>query len=474
MKRNTLWILVAVLVLILLALLAVAFLGQDEQEQTPTSTPTSTPTVPTTQTEPTAIQTAPPTTQPTTAPTTVPTTAPEEEDVLMPMGQLYITIGTDITETYQEATASAQWEGGSLEEQPITVRIRGYSSTWTKKKAYNIKFTEKVGLFQMDAGKKWCLISNAYDKTLLRNAIAMEYAETLGLSYVSSARFCKVYVNGTYIGVYLAMEPVSEGKDRVDIDLSVGDFLIERSRKREEDGVTYLTTNGGLRFEMNEPETPEPAALTAILEKLNGAEAAVQTLDHTVYEEFIDVESFVNFYLFHELFKDIDFAQYSTRYYMKDDVLYAGPPWDLDLSMGNVNANSQEWKYWNYHNQDESTDMSGDSTRAFWAQKDFYMWLWQDSWFRQQVVDRWAEVRGLTENLYAENELGISRLDAYAQVYQQDFETNYTEAGWPLGWAAGNLENKRPAKTWEGNLEILRDWLQRRAAWLDSVWLTEE
>jgi len=462
MRRNGLLIL-AVAMAIVLALLLVAVFTQKAPLETPPGTQGTT-TAPTT--------TATPTTEPTTAPPTTvpPTNAPEDAAALPAMGQIYITAPT-VTDTYADATARAVWENGEIEEQSITIRIRGYSSTWVNKKSYNIKFTQKVGLFDMDAGKKWCLISSAYDKTLLRNAVAMEYAQKLNLSYVSSARLCKVYLNGAYLGVYLAMEPVSEGKDRVDIDLSAGDFLIERSRLREEEGVTYLTTEFGLRFEMNEPETPEPVALAAILEKLNAAENAIRTQDHTVYEEYIDVKSFVDFYIFHELFKDIDFAQYSTRYYRKDGVLYAGPPWDLDLSMGNVSQKSAEWKYWNYNNQDESTDQSGDSTKGYWAQKDFYMWLWQDGWFRQQVMDRWAEIRGITENLYAENDLGISRLDAYIGAYQPDCESNFTEAGWPLSRPTGNLDDRYPADTWVGNVERLRDWLSRRAAWLDSQWI---
>ena len=470
MKRNGLLITVAVLAVLLAALLAVLILGKTE---TPSDVPNTTQSATNTTTLlPSTTASVPSTTVPP-ATTVPPTTALEDPDALAPMGEVYITTSGQVTETYSEAFARVSWEDGEIEEQPITIRIRGYSSTWVAKKAYNIKFSQKVELFGMDAGKKWCLISNAYDKTLLRNAIAMEYAQKLNLSYVSSSRFCKVYLNGTYLGIYLAMEPVSEGKGRVDIDLSAGDFLIERSRLREEEGVTYLTTKAGLRFELNEPETPEPAALTAILEQLMLVEDAVRTKDHTVYEEYIDVASFVDFYIFHELFKDIDFAQYSTRYYMKDGVFYAGPPWDLDLSMGNVSQRSAEWKYWNYNNQDESTDQSGDSARAYWAQKDFYMWLWQDGWFRQQVMDRWAELRGITENLYAENDLGISRLDAYIAAYQPECESNFTEAGWPLSRPTGNLDDRYPADTWVGNVERLRDWLMRRAAWLDSQWIID-
>ena len=460
MKKTVLIVIAVLLALILAALIFLAARGFGQEETQPTTVTTQ----PTTQT---------PTTEPTTLPTEPPT-EPPVEDTLMPMGVVNITSCGWVTDQYSDAQVSVQWETGEIEEQSAQVRIRGYSSTWTKKKAYNIKFTEKVDLFGMGEGKKWCLIANAYDKTLLRNSIGMEYAEALGLNYVSSTQLCKVYMDGVYLGVYTAMEPAEEGKNRISIDLDAGDFVLERSRLREEAGVTYFTTSGGLRFEMRDPETPDAAQLAAITELTNQAENAVRTLDHTVYEQYIDVESFVNFYIFHELIKDIDFAQYSTRYYMEDGILYAGPPWDLDLTMGNVSARSKEWKYWNYHNQDESTDRSGDSTRAYWAQKDFYMWLCLDPWFQEQVRQRWQEVRPITENLVNDNDLGQNRLDVYVELYGAELQTNYTEAGWPLSKAAGNLENQSPAKTYEGNVELLRQWLQKRMAWLDSQWLLAE
>ena len=475
-KRNALVPVILILALILVGLLVFLILRENREENSPT-VPTTETTVLTTQTTAPTTQTTAPTTVPTQPPTTVPpTTVPPETEPtkpegLMAMGTIHITTGGWVSQTYSDATVRAEAEFGSVEEQPAQIRIRGYSSTWTKKKAYNIKFTEKVDLFGMGEGKKWCLIANAYDKTLLRNSIGMEFAEKLRLNYVSSTQLCKVYMDGTYIGVYTAMEPADEGRNRVNIDLDAGDFLLERNKNRKEAGVYYIATNGGLRFELRDPETPDGVQYGAITELVNQAEAAIQTLDHKLYREYIDIPSFVDFYVFQELFKDIDFGQYSTRYYMQDGILYAGPPWDMDLTMGNVSKRSGEWKYWDYNNQSESTDQSGDSARGFWAKKDFYMWLCQDEWFMRVVRERWREIRPLAENLVKDTKLGQNRLDVYVQTYLEDMKTNYTEAKWPLGWPAGRLENQSPAKTYEGNVEILRDWLQRRMDWLDSQWL---
>jgi hypothetical protein len=125
----------------------------------------------------------------------------------------------------------------------------------------------------MEEGKKWSLLADPFDKSLLRPILAMEYAQALGIPFTSQVRLCRVWLNGKYRGVYTAVEPVDVKENRVEIDLDAGDFLFERNYNdiREEEGITYFKTNYGLRFELNEPEVP-----TA--EQLDGAWQNAMTL----------------------------------------------------------------------------------------------------------------------------------------------------------------------------------------------------
>ena len=187
------------------------------------------------------------------------------------------------------------------------------------------------------------------------------------------------------------------------------------------------------------------------------------------------MESFVNFYIFQELIKDVDFGHFSTRYYVKDGILYAGPPWDLDLSMGNLTKDHWEDTYKKYHNMPGYGDGSEDSTHGFWGnEKDFYRWLCKDEAFMKLVVKRWAEVKSMTDNLVRANELGLSRIDWYLENAGEILESNYTSegAGWPLHCKLVNLEYDEPAKDYVGNVEILRNWLIGRINWLDNAFLS--
>lgn len=424
-------------------------------------------------------------TQNSTQETTVPPTEPPTEPVteasaeLFCVGDIYISSEASLTGEYQQASVRIDFGEDSLQEQTVRIKHRGnLSQKYADKKSYNIKFEDKVSLLGMEEGKKWSLLADPFDKSLLRPILAFEYARAIGIDVASQARLCRVWLDGVYQGVYTALEPVDDGKRGIDIDLENGDFLLERNfnSNRYEEGVTYITTSYGMRFEINAPEIPTDAQLAQIKDTVNALEAVIQTKNLEQYSKVIDVESFVNFYIFQELVKDVDFGHFSTRYYVKDGVLYAGPPWDLDLSMGNLTRNHDEVTYKEYHNLSGYGDGSGDSTHGFWAnEKDFYRWLCQDEAFMELVARRWAQMKPMTDNLVQANELGLSRIDWYLENAGEILESNYTPegAGWPLSYKLVNLEYDEPAKDYIGNVEILRNWLIGRIAWLDSAFFSD-
>ena len=353
-------------------------------------------------------------------------------------------------------------------DEQAEIKLRGNSTREVEKKAYTIKFEDELSFLDMEAGKKWALVSDPFDKSLLRPVIGFTFAQQLGLDYVSQTRLCKVWLNDVYMGVYTVMEPVEAGKGRVEIDPDDGDFLLERNMDRQEDDVVYMESSGGLRFEFNEPEEPDAAQQEQCFDMLQAVENAIFSGDHEQYEQLIDIESFVNFYIFHEVIKDVDFGEYSTRYYFKDGVFYAGPPWDLDLTMGNVAKERDEFKYGSYNND-------GDSSCGMWASSsDYYYWLCRDPWFMEKVERRWSEVSKIAENLAEDNKHGTNLIDQYVGAYREELESNYTEAGyvgidcWTVDEPAHMLEWQQPADTYTGNVELLREWLIKRVEYLDK------
>ena len=90
-------------------------------------------------------------------------------------------------------------EGGVFEtirDDASTIKIRGNSTSSGHKKPFNIKFSEKTDVLGMGKNKKWSLLSNCYDKTLIRNLVVFDVAKELGVPYTPDYKVVDVYVDG--------------------------------------------------------------------------------------------------------------------------------------------------------------------------------------------------------------------------------------------------------------------------------------
>lgn len=393
---------------------------------------------------------------------------------LTPIAEIEITCDEAPGEEYIDAKviASLVEDDGekSILGSQAEIKLRGNSSKEAVKKAYNVKFEEELSFLGMDPGKKWCLVSDPFDKSLLRPALGFAYAKAIGIEGTPEACLAKVYLNEEYMGVYTVTEPVECGAGRVEIDPGNGDFLLERNYDRVEEDKAYIESYEGFRFEINEPEEPDEEALRQCGLLLQEAEEAIVSGEHGKYSKKIDVDSFVDFYIFNELIKDIDFGEYSTRYYFKDGIMYAGPPWDLDLTMGNVSVEKDEDKYAIYFTgtieEKPDTDDFYDSAEGKWAEYgDYYYWLCMDPWFMKKVSKRWSEIRDITENIVLDNQLGTNLIDRYMSAYNSELEEDFDMYRGQLHVS----EWQTPADTYKENVEMLRQWITYRIEYLDTI-----
>ena len=87
-----------------------------------------------------------------------------------------------------------------INDSESTVKVRGNSTSSGAKKPYNIKLSAKKDVLEMGRAKKWCLLANMYDKTMLRNKLSYDFAAEIGMDFVSSSEFVELYLNGEYRG----------------------------------------------------------------------------------------------------------------------------------------------------------------------------------------------------------------------------------------------------------------------------------
>jgi len=342
------------------------------------------------------------------------------------------------------------------------IKIPGNSTAGAPKKPYNIKLSSKRNVLGLGEARKWYLLANHYDKTLMRNKLSLDLAQVLGLSNSPLCRYVDVYLDGKLLGNYLLCESIGIGDDRVDLNIDNNEFLFEvEPFERYSNPSCFRTPVFNYILGYNDREKPTPEQEEFAIEFFRKAETAVKNKDWDEITRYFDVDSFVNYYLLKEFLKSVD-TESSVRYYIKGGKLYAGPVWDIDLSMGNCDTDF--YKVYN------NVGGSGDSTEGLYLTQvpsQCFSHLMKIDEFRVLLRERMEEMELYLENLYKKNELGESRIDVLLAQYGDSFLRNYEEANWRIDYKYSNLE-RDPDETFEKNVEYLRSWLEKRHEWLND------
>ena len=358
---------------------------------------------------------------------------------------------------YQGAKIFIKDTDGTMLSDDCSFKVRGNTTalSWITKKPYTFKFGKKKDVLGLGKGKKWALIANAFDPSMLRNYTVFSLAHEMGLSYTSNFKVVELWVDDSFRGCYMLFEPVQEGKDRVDIDIEGNDgkkdFLIEYEAQREEEDVTYFDVHG-LRFIASEPEEPTEEQLKYIRDTMYKIIYIIRTGDREAIEEVVDVESFAKFYLLNEYAKTFDFSMSSVFFYYKDGKLYAGPPWDYDLSLGSANPDFNE-----------RGKESVETENLFCNKKNIYRFLCKHLWFSDEVREVYLKYYKAFENVGAEGGL----LDIARSTYNDVLTRNSTEAGWSADKWWINIMG-RPRVTYDQNFNYLKNWCATRNTWLSN------
>lgn len=273
----------------------------------------------------------------------------------------------------------------------MSIKHRGNNSNGQKKKSYTVKLSERSKVLGMKKHKRWTLIANAADRTLLRNRVAYEIANRTELAWAPHTRFCELYLNGQYAGLYLIVEQIRVDKNRVNIteilpgsdpqETLTGGYLLECDRYDDE--LSFKTAVRELPINIKSPD--EDAITPAHIEYIQNYFKKIEQLLYQEetpdpeYRKYIDMASFADVWIILELTNCKDATIPGSVYYYKDKdgPLCAGPVWDFDLS---TFTGSRKFLLYDY----EVTDFGAKKERSLW-----YSRLFRDDEFRALVKERW-------------------------------------------------------------------------------------
>lgn len=376
---------------------------------------------------------------------------------------------SDITkDEYVSATCTLVGESAEDDILSATLEIRGRGNySWDlDKKPYAIKFTEKQRVLGMGSARRWVLIANYSDKTFMRNYLTLNLAEDMGMDYVSDCEYVNLVVNGEYNGLYLLTEKIEIHADRVDIDIEAGDVLMEIDLPERHNYEcdycidvfgTAFPRPGEVRIQEPKPEDYDEAFMAEVYETAkNVVKRVVPAINRgfSTVEEVIDVDSFVDWYILNEFVKNHDSALWTSCFcYIEDGKLHMGPAWDYDTCMGNQ-AIASCLKPEGFYISEEK--------RAFW----FYR-LMQNAEFKSRVEARWRELRDTTifEDMIASVNETFSYIGPSVKLDNER---------WPEGPYRNDLRGKLSTTSCVAEVLYVKDWLQKRLAWLDKNWYPEK
>lgn len=247
-------------------------------------------------------------------------------------------------------------------ENSVEFKGRGNTS-WTQyaKKGYQIKFSEKTSVLGMKPAKKWILLANASDDSMMRNMLAMDLSRQLEMAYTTEYQYVDLWIDGDYQGTYIVGEKAEIGSSRLPLKDELGVLMeLDSAFYMEEDYWFYdpMIEN---HFTVKESveEDDENRIRYAMASFQNGLDRLMLYLYQTPSDEvtletlslLIDVDSFAKYYLITEYALNRE-ANNSSFYWYKDgeaDVLHLGPVWDFDTCMGNEDLDENQY-YAHLHN----------------------------------------------------------------------------------------------------------------------------
>jgi uncharacterized repeat protein (TIGR02543 family) len=250
-------------------------------------------------------------------------------------------------------SAAGMMTYGETEGYYFSIKGRG-NSTWTAgyaKKPYNITlykddgYVNKKGFELIDGvkAKKWSLLANYSDVSMMRNKLGYDMAHAMGIGLESA--FVDLYADGEYLGTYLMTPKNDYESPKNGYMLEIDNYIDSEDYQFTLDGMgeyhsSWYGYQNRISVKDNESQTPN-AEIEAYMQKAWKAMLDTSSED---YLNYIDLDSWAKFYILHEFYKSFDVVCGSILMHRDGtadtDKLIAGPMWDLDNTMGRTNNNA--------------------------------------------------------------------------------------------------------------------------------------
>ena len=370
----------------------------------------------------------------------------------------------------------------------IGIAIHGASSAGYPQHPYSIETRTTLGLpnnvplLGMPAQNDWVMISNFNDLSLVRNTLAHKLFREMG-NYSPRNILCETFVDSAYQGIYVFCEKLKRDHNRVNIakltlqdntgDSVSGGYILQQniwdasnSFQSNYSPIDHPGLDVHYLYEYPAFDSITPAQKTYIASYIDSLETALYSSNFSDsaagYRKYLDTKSFIDYFLVNELSRNNDGFKKSVFFnknrYSKGGKFKAGPIWDFDWAWKDLygcsmffNSNGSGWAYLI---NDCATDNNSNG---------YYVRLLQDTTFCNELRCRYNYFRlSILSTPYINN-----YIDSMKTLVQQAQARHFQK--WPiLGMSGPAPEMNAVATTYDGVMDTLKSWINRRLTWLDA------
>jgi len=376
----------------------------------------------------------------------------------------------------------------------IGIEFRGATSQTFPKKSYGLETWDEnnedinVSLLGFPEEEDWILYGPYSDKSLMRNILIYDLSRDIDM-YASRSKFVELTINNEYQGVYVFMEKLKRDSQRIDInklnddensgeeltggyilkiDKTAGSNLGEGYNDLNSFTSPHAPPNASVGQEINflyeEPDaeditTEQKDYISSYVADFENALASSDFMDPVLgYKAYIDVPSFIDFFLLNEISNNVDGYRLSTFMHKdKNEKLKMGPIWDFNLAFGNADycggGNTNVWAY------KFNERCSGD----FWLIPFWWDKLLQDPAFVAELKARWNVLRG---GAFSETSI-LAKISSYKDTLEKAgaIDTNFDIWEilgvylWPNNFVGNSFLEEN---------NYLTNWAMDRLTWMDN------
>lgn len=391
----------------------------------------------------------------------------------------------------------------TMPETKAGIRLRGNSTQNFPKKPLAIKLTGKQAIGDMPKHKRWVLLANWLDNSMVRNNTAFAIAHATeaawragsiekGLPWNVHGISVELVIDGRHVGNYYLCEQIKIDSKRLDIKDAYEDvvkdgtvaatfancgYLIECDDNYDEN-CKFLTAKRYLPLQLKDDVSDE--ILTQIKTKINRIEANIIAGNYSAAYEELDINSLIDQWIVFELTMNDEYKHPKSVYmYMDggDSKLCGGPVWDFDYQtfpnktrIDNMKSafgglTSPSMSAWLYSKSSPATgsQIHNESDMP-------YMWyplLFKDATFRAAVQTRWAAIYphllGVVAEIQKQKEINAKSWAVNHAMWSLNFDRRAV-----VSWGPA-LSGDEDFATYQEVIDNLTEMYNQRLDWMNTA-----